>query len=86
MSGLFGMWSFMKLPLFDPQETMEQLCVCRETGQVCGNDELTYSSPCALNEESVRRDSAPNLPQLSMAYWGPCIEENCQFKVHLLLL
>jgi len=56
------------------QETMEQLCVCRETGQVCGNDELTYSSPCALNEESVRRDSAPNLPQLSMAYWGPCIE------------
>ena len=41
---------------------------------MCGNDGLTYTSPCALNEESVRRDGSPHLPQLNMAYWGPCVE------------
>lgn len=55
-------------------ETEEQLCVCRELGQVCGSDGLTYNTPCALNEESVRRESSPGLPELSMVYWGPCLE------------
>ena len=48
--------------------------VCRELGQVCGSDGLTYQTPCALNEESVRRESSPGLPELNMVYWGPCLE------------
>jgi len=47
---------------------------CRERGEVCGSDGLTYITPCALNEQSVLRDSSPDLPQLSMEYWGPCVE------------
>ena len=41
---------------------------------MCGSDGLTYITPCALNEQSVLRDSSPDLPQLSMEYWGPCVE------------
>merc|ERR1719154_378777 len=55
-------------------ETGESICVCRETKEICGSDGLTYGSPCQLNEESVRREASPNLPVLSMAYWGPCKE------------
>jgi len=55
-------------------ETGEDTCVCRERGEVCGSDGLTYITPCALNEQSVLRDSSPDLPQLSMEYWGPCVE------------
>jgi len=55
-------------------ETWESICVCREDKEVCGTDGLTYGSPCSLNEESVRRESSPGFPSLSMAYWGPCKE------------
>ena len=41
---------------------------------MCGSDGLTYNTPCALNEESVRRESSPGLPELTMVYWGPCLE------------
>ena len=41
---------------------------------MCGSDGLTYKTPCAHNEQSVLRDSSPNLPMLSMEYWGPCVE------------
>ena len=46
----------------------------RETKEICGSDGLTYGSPCQLNEESARREASPNLPVLSMEYWGPCKE------------
>ena len=26
------------------------ICVCRETGAVCGSDGLSYSTPCHLNQ------------------------------------
>jgi len=55
-------------------ETGESVCVCREDKEVCGSDGLTYGSPCSLNEESMRRESSPLLPPLSMEYWGPCKE------------
>jgi len=54
--------------------TGESICVCREDKEVCGSDGLTYGSPCTLAEESVRRSGSPALPELSMAYWGPCKE------------
>ena len=56
------------------EDTGEQLCVCRERKEICGSDGLTYNTPCHLNEESVRRQSSPSLPVLSMDYWGPCLE------------
>jgi len=56
------------------EETGESTCVCRETKEVCGDNGLTYGSPCELNEESMRRDGSPNLPTLTMSYWGPCKE------------
>ena len=32
------------------QEEGEMICVCRETGAVCGSDGLSYSTPCHLNQ------------------------------------
>ena len=29
---------------------------------------------CLLNQESVRRELSPHLPDLTMAYWGHCLE------------
>jgi len=58
----------------DFPETGEAICVCREDKEVCGSDGLTYGSPCSLAEESSRRQDSPILPELSMAYWGPCKE------------
>lgn len=55
-------------------DTGEHLCVCRERKEMCGSDGRTYSSPCSLNEESVRRESSPGLAGLTMDYWGPCKE------------
>ena len=56
------------------EETGEQLCQCRETKEICGSDGQTYTTPCQLNEESVRRQGSPSLPVLTMSYWGPCLE------------
>jgi len=58
----------------EQEETGESLCVCRQTDSICGSDGITYDTPCQLNEESVRRESSPSLPLLSMEYWGPCKE------------
>ena len=47
---------------------------CRESNAICGSDGITYDTPCQLNEESVRREASPKMPELSMSYWGPCKE------------
>jgi len=50
------------------------ICTCEQKKMVCGNDGLTYSSPCQLNEESVRRMyTEANINELRMENWGPCI-------------
>merc|ERR1712215_255906 len=58
----------------EQEESGEYLCVCTQTNAICGSDGITYDTPCQLNEESVRRESSPSLPLLSMEYWGPCKE------------
>jgi len=56
----------------DPDEFV---CKCREVKMVCSNEGETYSTICSLNEESINRGSPDKYnPQLSMEYWGPCIE------------
>jgi len=54
------------------KETGESTCTCTETKMVCGNDGVSYETPCQLNEETVRRSADPHLPLLKMEYWGPC--------------
>jgi len=56
----------------DPEEFV---CKCREVKMVCSNEDTTYNTICALNEESIKRGSPDKYsPQLSMLYWGPCKE------------
>jgi len=55
------------------QEAEQDTCTCTESKMVCGSDGVSYSTPCQLNEESVRRSQDPLLPNLKMEYWGPCM-------------
>jgi len=54
------------------KETQESTCTCTQVKMVCGSDDVTYDTPCQLNEESVRRSADKNSKSLTMAYWGPC--------------
>jgi len=54
------------------EETHENLCTCTDTKMVCGSDDVSYETPCQLNEESVRRSADSKQEPLKMQYWGPC--------------
>eukprot|EP00095_Tigriopus_kingsejongensis_P007134 maker-scaffold687_size111633-snap-gene-0.24 protein:Tk07134 transcript:maker-scaffold687_size111633-snap-gene-0.24-mRNA-1 annotation:"insulin-like growth factor-binding protein 7 precursor" len=59
-----------------PEECSSQsVCTCQLDKMVCGSSHTTFSSICALNEESIRRGRPDKYnPQLTIEYWGPCKE------------
>jgi len=62
-------------PSGEPSGGGENVCVCRESKMVCSNEGTTYPTICALNEESISRGTPDKYnPELSMEYWGPCME------------
>lgn len=62
-------------PSKDNPQSEQNICICQIDKMVCGSDHVTYSTICALNEESMRRGTPDKYnPQLTIEYWGPCKE------------
>ena len=51
------------------QDEPQAICVCMEQTPACGSDNKTYTTPCALHEEAMRRKSSSFL---TLQHLGPC--------------
>ncbi|XP_012167614.1 insulin-like growth factor-binding protein-related protein 1 [Bombus vosnesenskii] len=51
------------------EDEPEATCVCMEQTPACGNDNKTYTTPCALHEEAMRRKRSSSL---TLQHLGPC--------------
>ncbi|OAD55873.1 Kazal-type serine protease inhibitor domain-containing protein 1 [Eufriesea mexicana] len=51
------------------QDTPEATCICMEQTLACGNDNKTYTTPCVLHEEALRRKGTSSL---KLQHLGPC--------------
>ncbi|KAK0083738.1 hypothetical protein PV325_008295 [Microctonus aethiopoides] len=50
------------------EDKPEAVCVCMEQSPACGNNNRTYSTPCALHEEAMRNKNVG----LKLKHLGPC--------------
>lgn len=51
------------------QDAPQATCICMEQTLACGNDNKTYTTPCVLHEEAMRRKGTSSL---KLQHLGPC--------------
>ncbi|XP_076245157.1 insulin-like growth factor-binding protein-related protein 1 [Calliopsis andreniformis] len=53
----------------EEQDEPQSVCVCMEQSPACGSNNKTYTTPCALHEQSMRLKSPSSL---KLQHLGPC--------------